>query len=283
MDERYDFSRAVRDKQFKYIRNYNPHRIYGQHLDYLWKMATTTAWQAAYQAGECQGPQKFFWEPKPAEELYDTKADPWEVKNLANDPAFADVLARMRTANREHLLKIRDSGFIPDGEMVAEAEGSSIYELVRDDKRYPLKRIMDIAEMATLGDAKNLRSLTELLQADHPVIRYWAATVLVILGKKAEPAKAALENSLKDSSPDVQIAAAEALANLGETQAAVEHLADSLASDNEWVALRAANVLEVIGEPARAALPALEKAAAQKKKDYVNRAAGHTAQVLKGS
>jgi hypothetical protein len=283
MDERYDFSRAVRDKQFKYIRNYNPHRIYGQHLDYLWKMATTNAWQAAYKAGECQGPEKFFWEPKPAEELYDTKADPWEVKNLANDPAFADVLARMRTANREHLLKIRDSGFIPEGEMVAEAEGSSIYELVRDDKRYPLKRIMDIAEMATLGDAKNLRSLTELLQADHPVIRYWAATGLVILGKKAEPARTALENCLKDSSPDVQIAAAEALANLGETQAAVEHLADLLASDNEWVALRAANVLEVIGEPARAALPALENAAAQKKKDYVNRAAEHTARVLKGS
>ena len=27
MDERYDMMRAVRDKQFKYIRNYMPHRI----------------------------------------------------------------------------------------------------------------------------------------------------------------------------------------------------------------------------------------------------------------
>jgi arylsulfatase A-like enzyme len=32
MDERYDMMRAVRTKRFKYIRNYLPHRIYGQHL-----------------------------------------------------------------------------------------------------------------------------------------------------------------------------------------------------------------------------------------------------------
>lgn len=282
MDERYDFSRAVRDKQFKYIRNYNPHRIYGQHLQYLWKMATTNSWQAAYKAGKCVGPQKFFWEPKPVEELYDTKADPWEVKNLTSDPKYAEVLNRMRNANRDHILAIRDSGFMPEGEMVREAEGTSIYELVRDDNRYPLKQVLEIAEMATLGDAKNLPRLTELLKADHPVIRYWAATGLVILGENASPAKADLQKLLSDESPDVQIAAAEALANLGESEKAVDHLAGLLAHDNQWVALRAANVLEVIGEPARNALPALEQAAKQNRHDYVKRAAEHTVEVLKG-
>ena len=281
MDERYDLSRAVRDKQFKYIRNYNPHRIYGQHLEYLWKMATTRSWEAEYKAGRCQGPQKFFWEEKPVEELYDTKADPWEVKNLANDPKYAEVLKRMQAANREHILSIRDAGFIPEGEMVRQAEGSSIYELVRNEEKYPLQRILDIAELATRGEAKNLARLTELLDDEHPVIRYWAATGLVILKKNAEPARARLEKSLSDESPDVQIAAAEALSNLGETEKAVEHLAGLLDHDNQWVALRAANVLEIIGEPARAALPALEKAAQQNRHDYVKRAAGHTVEVLK--
>lgn len=282
MDERYDMMRAVRDKQFKYIRNYNPHRIYGQHLQYLWKMPTTLAWESAYKAGTCEGPQKFFWEPKPAEELYDTKADPWEVKNLANDPKHAAVLDRMRKANRDHLLAIRDAGFFPEGEMVRQAEGTSIYDLVRDEKRYPLEEILDVAELATKGEAKNLPRLTGLLTAEHPVIRYWAATGLVILKDKATPAKAQLEKCLDDESPDVQIAAAEALANLGETEKAVEHLAGLLSHDNQWVALRTANVLDIIGEPASNALPALEVAAKQNRQDYVKRATEHTVEVLKG-
>ncbi len=289
MDERYDFSRGVRDKNFKYIRNYNPHRIYGQHLNYLWKMATTNAWEAAYKAGKCEGPQRFFWEPKPPEELYDTQADPWEVKNLAGDAKYAKDLDRMRKANRAHLLAIRDSGFIPEGEMVKEAAGSSIYALVRDEKRYPLKRILPLVELAT-GNTEQLDMfqliLPELLMDESPIVRYWAATGAVILGKKAvkDPqVKPLLEKRLKDESADVQIAAAEALANLGETQLAVKHLAGLLADDNQWVALCAANVLEVIGESARAALPALEKAAKQNKHDYVKRAAEHTVEVLKGS
>ena len=56
MDERYDFSRAVRDKRFKYIRNYNPHRIYGQHLQYLWKMPTTHVLGSRIQSREMRRP-----------------------------------------------------------------------------------------------------------------------------------------------------------------------------------------------------------------------------------
>ncbi|HET9486078.1 MAG TPA: sulfatase, partial [Chryseosolibacter sp.] len=37
MDERIDMIRSVRDEQYRYIRNYMPHKIYGQYLQYLWK------------------------------------------------------------------------------------------------------------------------------------------------------------------------------------------------------------------------------------------------------
>ena len=278
MDERYDFCRAVSDGQFKYIRNYHPHRIYGQHLNYLWKMPATNSWQAEFLAGRCNAEQSAFWQTKPVEELYDTQADPWEVKNLAADPAYGEVLERLRAANRAHLLKTRDSGFLPEAEMVAQAGNGTIYDLVRDNSRYPLEQIMAAAEAATDGSA-GVDRLIEMLGAEHSAIRYWGATGCLILGEKAAPAKKALTTALEDSSADVRITAAEALIKLGETVRPLAVLTEELGSKQEYAALHAANSLEEIGEAARPALPALE-AAATKGSEYVKRASEYTVEKL---
>ena len=37
MDERYDLQRTVRDERYLYIRNYMPHRPYGQNMGYMWQ------------------------------------------------------------------------------------------------------------------------------------------------------------------------------------------------------------------------------------------------------
>jgi N-sulfoglucosamine sulfohydrolase len=88
MDERYDMSRAVRDHQYRYIRNYMPFRVYGQHLEYLWRAPSIRSWEQAYLAGQCNEIQSAFWQPKPVEELYDTQNDPWEINNLACRPCL---------------------------------------------------------------------------------------------------------------------------------------------------------------------------------------------------
>ena len=61
MDERYDMCRAVRDQKYRYIRNYMPYRIYGQHLDYLWRAPSIRSWEQAYLNGECNETQSIFW------------------------------------------------------------------------------------------------------------------------------------------------------------------------------------------------------------------------------
>jgi arylsulfatase A-like enzyme len=281
MDERYDFSRAVRDKRFKYIRNYNPHRIYGQPLEYLWKMLATRSWEAAFLAGKCNAAQSRFWHEKPAEELYDTSSDPWEVNNLASDPAHAKTLALFRAAHREHALEIRDSGFLPEAMMVAMGkEQGSIYKLVRDEQQYPLAELIDAAQLATQGDVQNLDRLTSLLAAEHPAMRYWGAVGLCLLKAKASPAKPQLLKLAEaDTWPNVRIAAAEALMQLGEKQAALDTLEKELASRDPWAALHAANVLEVIGDDARPVLPAI-RAASKSGSDYVKRATAHTVEKL---
>ena len=38
-----------------------------------------------------------FRDPRPSEELYVLDEDPWEFHNVAADPAYAGVLARLRT------------------------------------------------------------------------------------------------------------------------------------------------------------------------------------------
>ena len=105
--------RTVRDERYVYIRNYKPHRIYGQYIQYMFQTPTTAKWKEMYDAGELNEAQSHFWETKPAEELYDLQADPDEVNNLAGDPAHAARVERMRDALYAWQRKIRDVGFLP--------------------------------------------------------------------------------------------------------------------------------------------------------------------------
>ena len=102
MDERYDLMRSTRDKRYIYIRNYNPHKIYGQHIAYMWSLPSTLVWEQLYKEGKLRPPQTCFWETKPPEELYDLQADPDEVKNLASSAAHSSTLERFRKAHHSH-------------------------------------------------------------------------------------------------------------------------------------------------------------------------------------
>jgi len=61
-----------------------------------------------------------FGERRPVEELYDTQADPYEIYNLAGDPAYAPELARMRGALDAWIDEVGDMGRSPESEMVAQ-------------------------------------------------------------------------------------------------------------------------------------------------------------------
>jgi len=273
MDERYDMMRAVRDKQYKYIRNYMPHRIYGQHLNYLWRMPATRSWENAYRQGKCNDAQRAFWETKPTEELYDIKADPWEVNNLAGSPEHREILERMRKANRDHILAIRDAGFLPESEMIDRAGGLTIYETVRDPGKYPMERILQTAELAGDRDPVRLPQLIERMQDKDCAVRYWAATACAAIGKKAEPAAADLEKLLEDPAPSVRIAAAEALCAVGKPEKALPVLVDALDHGNQWVVLRAINTLENGGDAARPVIDAIEQMAKGRGSRYAKNAA----------
>jgi len=122
MDETYDIIRCVRDKQFKYLRNFQPGKPYAQYIDYMEKMPTMQELRRMNKDGTLVGPQKLFFLPeKPEEELYDTAADPHEVINLAKKPEHQETLKRLRAALEHWRKDTKDLGLIPEDELKEKA------------------------------------------------------------------------------------------------------------------------------------------------------------------
>jgi N-sulfoglucosamine sulfohydrolase len=98
MDISIDRMRAVRTRQYKYIRNYYPTIPYMQPNPY--KEGAYPTWNLVkdwYKQGKLNKEQALFAAAeKPLEELYDVKADPDEVHNLATDPARHAILQQLR-------------------------------------------------------------------------------------------------------------------------------------------------------------------------------------------
>jgi len=247
MDERYDMCRAVRDQKFRYIRNYMPYRIYGQHLEYLWLAPSVGSWEKAYLNGECNEIQSVFWNKKPVEELYDTENDPWEINNLANNPEYKEVLERMRAANKTWVTQIYDAGFIPEAERVERAGETPMYDYMRSGK-INLEEIINAAEIATLGKVENIETLKTYLKSNDSAVRYWGATGLLILGNEAVSATDDLKAATNDKSANVVSTAAEALYNLGETEIAKKALLAVLENPNEFARCHALNVIDCIND-----------------------------------
>ncbi|MDR1456151.1 MAG: sulfatase-like hydrolase/transferase [Tannerella sp.] len=266
MDERYDMSRAIRDKRFRYIRNYQPHRIYGQHNNYLWLAPSVASWENAYKSGSCNQVESVFWEEKPAEELYDTEMDVWEIHNLAGNPDYGQILDRMRNALNEKMICIRDAGFIQEGEYERINERTTMYDYLHSPE-YPIAEIVHVANAATMKDKKNLPDLVKWLKSDNRIIRYWAATGLLILGEEAESNVAQLTVALRDPSPDVAIVAAEALYRLGQRQRGVETLLTALENPNVMVRTFALNVIDNLDEDSFRIRQAVENLGEKSKND----------------
>ncbi|HPM79376.1 MAG TPA: sulfatase-like hydrolase/transferase [Candidatus Anammoximicrobium sp.] len=248
MDERYDTVRAVRDGRFRYVRNYSPHRPWGQHYSYPFQvLPSMRSWHAEFLAGRCNEAQAAYWKPKLAEEFYQIAGDPFELRNLIAQPQHAADVARLRAALRAEILAARDTGFIPEGMIPNLAGDKTIYDYAHSDA-YPIERILDLADMASDGKPANLPALIAALDDPHPVVRYWAATGCLILRDKAAPAKAKLLERLTDDWVDVRVVAAEAVAHVGEQEAAIKTLGEVLTSGNLHEALAAQNSLDFLRE-----------------------------------
>jgi len=143
MDENQDRVRSVRERRFKYIKNFEPEKPWGLYQDYNFQTPSMQAWYRAAAEGKLNEAQKIFWSNrKPDEELYDTEADPFEVNNLAAKAEHAEKLKELRGALETWAVETKDLG--------AEQEQALIDRGLVSDRlntEYK-KRIEDFAEKA---------------------------------------------------------------------------------------------------------------------------------------
>ncbi|HYP08626.1 MAG TPA: sulfatase-like hydrolase/transferase [Bryobacteraceae bacterium] len=282
MDERYDTVRMVRDRRYRYIRNYTPHLPYAQHTAYMEQGNIMKELRAAQRDGRLpEAARQYMSETKPIEELYDVDADPHELRNLAGSAAHRKTLLRLRAAHQRWVIDTRDVGLIPEPDLEERsAKAGTRYQVLRQADSEKLLR-----ELLTLVDAVNRDVNPELIRKalthPDPAMRYWA---VVGSGKTAAAAKSTqdlLVRASSDDAPAVRIAALGALAlHLGD-KGAMAKLASELKSGNSFARLHAAQALDGLGHRAAPARQALTEAAADPA-EYVKRVAEHALATLSG-
>jgi len=286
MDERIDLVRSVTDGRYVYLRQYMPHRIYGQYIDYMFQTPTTRVWRGLFDEGKTTEAQSHFWREKPAEELYDLENDRDEVANLVASPAHEAVLTRLRMAHAAWEKAVRDVGFLSEAEIHARSAGSTPYEMARDSAKYDFEAIFAAAQLASSRDANDLPAIVELLGSPDSGVRYWGATGLLIHEENGYKAgQASLIKALGDSSASVAIVAAEVLGRFGsdgEKEAALDLLlkhADQV-QGNVFDAILAGNSLDYLGEAALTRAEAIE-ALPMKSSKRTPRTEGYVGNLLK--
>ena len=118
--DRCDFTidriRTVRTEKFRYLRNFLTDRILLQ-AQYRDGQAQTKRLRELHANGELgEIPEQAFFGKRPSEELYDMEKDPHQVKNLADDPKFAEELKRHRNLLTTWIKKTGDKGEQPESE-----------------------------------------------------------------------------------------------------------------------------------------------------------------------
>jgi arylsulfatase A-like enzyme len=115
-DETVDRIRSVRSQRYKYIRNFYPQRPHLQPNNYKDHKPCLIALRQAREEGKLSEVQErlLFSPTRPKEELYDLKADQWEMNNLAGDPAHTVALEDMRQRLDRWMEATGDCGRTPE-------------------------------------------------------------------------------------------------------------------------------------------------------------------------
>ena len=207
-DEKYDLVRSIRVGKYKYIRNYQPFNVDGLYNFYRYKMLAYKEWYKLFQDGKLNEVQSQFFKPRAPEALYNIDEDPHEIKNLAKDKNYIEILLDLRTKLNDHLVSINDLSFIPEPHLLE--NGLDDIVSYSEKNKDLISRLIKISDLS-LNDYKQVSSkIQDALNDINPWVRYWGLIVSSSFGSKALENKEQI-NSIFENDPEnlVRMRAAE--------------------------------------------------------------------------
>ena len=218
-DEKYDMVRSVRQGEFKYIRNFQPYIPDGLMNNYRYRMLAYKEWRKLFEQGALPAVQSQFFEPKLTEELYAIEEDPYETKNLANDPAYAHILKELRLNLMDWMCDMPDLSLFPEHHLSEMASSNPIAFGQKHKKN--IRKYLKIANLQLKPFASVKSVLLRHLDAKDPFVRYWALITSTCFGNQAQALSTRIEQVLREDSYGLnKVRAAEFLAITGNKNAA---------------------------------------------------------------
>lgn len=133
VDESYDMIRSVRNKDYLYIRNFYPNEPFHIWVPYLNQMPIMKEVMRLDAENKLNAFQKqWMSDRRPVEELYDVKDDPFQLKNLAQDPKYKKALDEMRFRQKQWTLETGDMGHMNEPEMIQQMWPGGIQPVTDD-------------------------------------------------------------------------------------------------------------------------------------------------------
>lgn len=196
-DELYAFNRCIRKGKFRYARNFIPYHTQSLFAFYRYKQTAFREWKDLYTADKLNAVQRSFFEPFGPEELYNLENDPYETRNLVNDPQYKSIVAELRGELDSYLINKADLGFFPETIILEEAMTNPA--TYGEKNKWRIKSFVEIADLQTTAYSKDTeKQLYKALRSNDPVVRWWGLTSCAYFSKQSSDLKAEVSKLLTD-------------------------------------------------------------------------------------
>ncbi len=239
-----DLTRTVTDGRFVYSRNFMDYQPELRYIRYMEIGDIKQEIRKDYKNNKLDSLQESLMKPREPEMLFDIETDPWELHNLANEPAYKAKLKKFRKELDKNIVKQKDILFLPEYQTSMISDSTTLYEFRKNSKNYPIKSIYKSASLSGFRGSEIAERQVKLLKSDNEMVRYW--TAMGLRSQNAEVIKnlkPAVLAAVEDNYPPVAITAAAIAYDVFNDQRAESFLKESIKNKNMDLALMAVNYL----------------------------------------